>query len=104
MERKEKFQCPNCGTKLPFMFVVKIKNDHEFNCPSCGASLVPEKTKSFTWGYIIGLLAFLVPFNVMLYFEDDFLLALLVGTVCGLTAIFLVSVYVYSNIRLTKSI
>ena len=86
------------------MFVVKIKNDHEFDCPSCGESLVPEKTKSFTWGYIIGFLAFVVPAQIMLYLYDDIVLAMLAGTACGMTAIFTIALYVYSNTRLTKSV
>jgi|SRR5690554_6542356 len=104
MKKTESFQCPNCGTKLPFSFVVKIKNDHEFDCPNCGAALVPEKTKPFLWGYVIGFLAFVVPAQVLLYQYDDIALAFSVSAVCTLVAILFVALYVYSNTNLTKSI
>jgi predicted RNA-binding Zn-ribbon protein involved in translation (DUF1610 family) len=104
MERKESFQCPHCRTKLPFFFVAKIKNDHEFECPNCGETLVPEKTKSFLWGYVLGFLAFVVPGQILLYLYDDFVLAFMASTICALTAIFLIAVYIYSNTSLNKSI
>ena len=103
MQRKEKFQCPNCGKKLPFMFVVKIKNDHEFDCPNCGETLVPKKTKPFLWGYILGFLALVAPAQALLYLHDDIVLALIAGSACGLTVIFLIALYVYSTTSLTKS-
>jgi len=104
MEKEENFQCPHCCVKLPFIYVVKIKNDHEFDCPHCGGTIVPEKTKSFLWGYVLGFLAFVVPAQITLYLYDDIVLTFVVSTMCSLTVIFLISVYIYSNTRLTKSL
>lgn len=104
MNQGQNFICPHCRSKLPFSYVLKIKTDHQFDCPSCGETLVPLKTKSFTWGYIIGFLAFVVPGQILLYLYDDIGLAFMVSTVSALTAILIISVYIYSNTRLTKPI
>lgn len=104
MKKTESFQCPHCWRKLPFSFVVKIKNDHEFECPNCREMLVPEKTKSFLWGYVLGFLSFVVPAQVLLYLYDDITLAFSVSAVCAMVAILLIALYVYSNTSLTKSI
>lgn len=103
METKEKFQCPHCKKKLPFFFVVKIKSDHEFECPNCGNTIVPESTKSFVWGYVLGFLSFVVPAQLLLYLYNDFLLAFMVSIMSALTVIFFIALYVYSNTILTKS-
>lgn len=103
METKEKFQCPHCKSKLPFLFVVKIKNGHEFECPSCGETIMPEQTKSFLWGYVLGFLSFVVPAQVIIYMYDNIVLAFMVSTMSALTVIFLIALYVYSNTILTKS-
>jgi len=102
MDTKETFTCPHCGQKLPFRIIMKVKNDFEFECPYCGLSMVPKKTKSFTWGYIIGFLSFAVPQQIVLYLHRDILLAFLIGFLHSLTAFGLVSVYIYCNTTFIK--
>jgi hypothetical protein len=102
MEKKEKSECPYCKKKLPFSYVIKIKNDHSFECPNCCEIISPETTKSFTSGYILGFLGFIIPAKVLLYFYDGFFFAFLGGLMSGITVIFLISLYVYYNTILTK--
>ena len=103
MEKKEKFECPHCKKKLPFFYVIKIKSDHEFECQYCGKAIVPEHTKSFTWGYVLGFLGFIIPAKVLLYLYNNFLFAFLAGLMSGLTVVFFIALFIYSNTILTKT-
>jgi DNA-directed RNA polymerase subunit RPC12/RpoP len=103
MDRKEKFKCPHCKKKLHFFFVVKIKSDHEFECQYCGKSMVPVSSKSFAWGYGIGFFAFVIPAQILLYFNHDFLFAFFVTMVSGLLSVSLIGLYVYMTTSLVKS-
>ncbi len=103
MERKEKFECPHCKKKLPFFFVVIIKSGHAFECQNCGKTIIPESTKSFTWGYVFGFLGFIIPAKILLYFYNDFLFAFLAGLMSGLTVVFFIALFIYSNTILTKT-
>ena len=103
MDRKEKFECPHCKKKLPFFFVVKIKSDHEFECQYCGKSMVPVSSKSFAWSYGIGFFAFVIPAQILLYLNHDFLFAFFVAMVSGLLSVSLIGLYVYMTTSLVKS-
>lgn len=103
MDRKEKFECPHCKKKLPFLFVVKIKSDHEFESQYCGKSMVPVSSKSFAWGYGIGFFAFVIPAQILLYFNHDFLFAFFVAMTSGLLSVSLIGLYVYTTTSLVKS-
>ena len=103
MERKEKFECPHCKMELPFFFVIKIKSDHEFECQHCARSMVPESSKSFAWGYGIGFFACVIPAQILLYLNHDFLLTFSVAMVSGLLSVFLIGLYVYTTTSLIKS-
>ena len=103
MERKEKFECPHCKMKLPFFFVIKIKTDHEFDCLYCGEKMVPERSKSFTWGYVIGFLSFVLPAQILRYLNQDFVVVFLVALLFGLVSVFFVASYVYTTTHLIKS-
>ena len=104
MEKKESFTCPHCEEKLPFRMLLIVKNDHTFKCPLCGEALVPHKTKSFTWGYIIGFLSFALPQQIVFYLHQDNGLAFLIGILHAVTAIGLVSLYFYFNTKFSKAI
>lgn len=103
METKEPFSCPHCGEKLPFKIIMKVKNGHEFECPFCGESMVPLKTKSFTWGYMIGFLSFAVPQQIVYYLHQDIVLSFLIGFLHAVTAFGLVSLYLYFNTKFIKA-
>ncbi len=103
MERKEKFECPNCKKKLPFFFVTKIKTDHAFDCINCGEKIIPERSKSFTWGYVIGFLSFVIPAQTLLYLNHDFLVSFLLALLFGLVSVFFVATYIYTTTHLIKS-
>ena len=103
MEKKESFTCPHCKEKLPFRMLLIVKNDHTFKCPLCGEALVPHKTKSFTWGYIIGFLSFALPQQVVFYLHQDIILAFLIGFLHAVTAFGLVSLYFYFNTKFSKA-
>jgi DNA-directed RNA polymerase subunit RPC12/RpoP len=103
MNPSQNFVCPHCHTKLPFSYVARIKNDHEFDCPNCGETLVPQKVKSFLWGYVVGFFAMALPGQVMLYLYDDFLLALTVGALCFAVVLIAFCLYLYTNTKIVKS-
>jgi DNA-directed RNA polymerase subunit RPC12/RpoP len=103
MERKEKFECPHCKKKLPFFFVTKIKADHVFDCLYCGEKIIPESSKSFTWGYVIGFLSFVLPAQFLHYLNHNFLVSFLAALLFGLVSVFLVASYVYTTTDLIKS-
>lgn len=103
METKEPFSCPHCGKKLPFRLILKVKNEHVFECPYCGGAVVPKKTKSFAWGYVIGFLSFAVPQQIVFYLHQDILLAFLIGFLHALTAFVLVSLYLYFHTKFIKA-
>ena len=103
MEMKEKFECPHCKKKLPFFFVTKIKADHAFDCLNCGKKIITERSKSFTWGYVIGFLSFVIPAQTLLYFNHNFLVSFLVALLFGLVSVFFVASYVYTTTHLIKS-
>jgi predicted RNA-binding Zn-ribbon protein involved in translation (DUF1610 family) len=103
MEMKEKFECPHCKKKLPFFFVIKIKSEHEFECQHCGKSMVPVSSKSFAWGYGIGFFAFVIPAQILLYLNHDFLFAFSVAMMSGLLSVFLIGLYVFTTTSLVKS-
>jgi hypothetical protein len=100
---KGKFECPHCKMKSPFFFVTKIKTDHAFDCLNSGEKIVPESSKSFAWGYGIGFFAFVIPAQILLYFNHDFLFAFFVAMVSGLLSVFLIGLYVYTTTSLVKS-
>lgn len=103
MERKEKFECPHCKKILPFFFVTKIKADYAFDCLNCGEKIIPERSKSFTWGYVIGFLSFVIPAQTLFYLNYDFLVSFLAALLFGLVSVFLVASYVYTTTHLIKS-
>jgi len=102
MDSKKTFVCPHCSKKLPFRNIMKVKNGHEFNCPNCGEAIVPLKTKSFTWGFVIGFLAFAVPQQIIFHLHQDIVLAFLIGILNAVTAFVLVSIYLYCNTVFVK--
>ncbi|MGN7885427.1 hypothetical protein [Dyadobacter sp. 22481] len=98
MSNPKVFTCPACNNELGFKNVVKVADGHEFNCPHCGTTIVPEKSKTWRWGYLIGLISVVVPSKVYLeYFQDNIVVALMIGAVCGATAIMGICVYVYKT-------
>jgi len=103
METEEPFCCPHCERKLPFRLIMKVKNEHVIDCPFCGESVVPKKTKSFTWGYVIGFLSFVVPEQIVFYLHEDIVMAFLIGFLHALTAFGLVSLYLYCNTKFIKA-
>lgn len=103
MEMKEKFKCPHCKMKLPFFFVTKIKTDHAFDCLYCGEKMVSERSKSFTWGYVIGFLSVVIPAQALRYLNHDFLVSFLAALLFGLVSVFFVASYVYTTTHLIKA-
>ncbi|SDG30136.1 hypothetical protein SAMN04487996_11788 [Dyadobacter soli] len=96
MKNQKIFCCPACGNELAFKHVIKVADGHGFNCPHCGTSITPQKSKSWKWGYLIGLISVVVPSKVYLeYFQDNIFVALAIGAMCGATAIMGICVYVY---------
>jgi len=99
---KEKFSCPNCGIRLPFSYVFKIKNDHVFACPCCKQGLKPLKTKSWNWGFAIGFLVVVIPTKLYLSFRDDIVGALAIGAFTGLLSVLAIGLYLYASTTLLK--
>ncbi|MBI0397984.1 hypothetical protein [Cyclobacterium marinum] len=104
MKKKESFTCPYCEKKLSFRVILKEKKDHVLECPLCGKSVAPQKTKSFTWGYIIGFLSFALPQQIVFYLHQDNDLAFLIGFLHAVTAFGLVSLYFYFYTKFSKAI
>jgi len=102
MDKKEPFTCPHCDKKLPFRIIMKVKNGHEFECPHCEGVVVPLKTKSFTWGYVIGFLSFAIPQQIVFYLHQDIIMAFLIGILHSVTSFALVSIYLYCNTEFVK--
>jgi DNA-directed RNA polymerase subunit RPC12/RpoP len=102
MEIKESFICPHCRKKLPFRLILKVKSGHAFNCPYCGEGMVPLKTKSFTWGYMIGFLSFAIPQQIVFYFHQDFMLSFLIGLLHAIIVFGLVSLYLFYSTEFVK--
>jgi hypothetical protein len=73
-------------------------------CPLCGKSVAPQRTKSFTWGYLIVFLSFALPQQIVYYLHLDNVLAFLIGLFHAVTAFGLVSLYFYSNTKFSKAI
>ncbi|WP_339711862.1 hypothetical protein [Cyclobacterium amurskyense] len=103
MKKKESFTCPYCEKKLSFRVIIKGKKDHVLECPFCGKSVAPQRTKSFTWGYIIGFVSFTLPQQIVFYLHQDNVLAFLIGIFHAVTAIGLVSLYFYSYTKFSKA-
>jgi hypothetical protein len=96
--KKATFTCPVCQTRLKFKNVIRIADNHGINCPHCNAVLAPNETKTWKWCYFIGFISVVVPSKVYLeYFHDNIIVALLIGAMCGTTAIMGICVYVYKN-------
>tara|TARA_R110001599_G_scaffold221395_4_gene419991 strand:- start:5849 stop:6232 length:384 start_codon:yes stop_codon:yes gene_type:complete len=104
MKKKESSTCPHCEKTLPFRVILKVKKDHVLECPLCGKSVAPQRTKSFTWGYIIGFLSFALPQQIVFYLHQDNVLAFLIGFLHAVTAFGLVSLYFYYNTKFSKAI
>lgn len=102
MDTKELFVGPHCRIKLPFRLILKVKSGYAFNCPYCGEVMVPLKTKSFTWGYIIGFLSFVFPHQIVIYLNQDFMLSFLIGLLHSVTAFGLDSLYLYYSTKFVK--
>lgn len=96
MNDKKVFICPSCKHNLGFKNVIKIADDHDFKCPYCGTLLTPKQSKTWRWGFLIGLISVVVPAKIYLeYFQDNIFVALLIAATCGATAIMGICVYVY---------
>lgn len=102
MSNQKFFSCPACGNKLTFKNVIKVAEGHGFNCPGCGTSIKPQKTKTWKWGYLIGLVSVVVPPKIYLtYFHGTIFVALSIGTICGVTATMGICIYVYRTTNFT---
>ena len=104
MKKKESFTCPYCEKKLSFRVILKGKKDHSFECLLCGEAVVPQKIKSFSWGYIIGFMSFALPQQIVFYLHQDNVLAFLIGFLHAVTTFVLVSLYFYFNTKFSKAI
>ena len=94
---------PALQKEITLLFLVKIKSDHEFECQYCGKSMVPVSSKSFAWGYGIGFFAFVIPAQILLCLNHDFLFAFFVAMTSGLLSVSLIGLYVYTTTSLVKS-
>ncbi len=103
METNEPFCCPHCERKMPFRLIMKVKKDHVFECPYCEGGVVPKKTKSFAWGYVLGFLSFVIPQQIVFYLHEDIVLAFLIGFLHFVVAFGLVSLYLYLNTEFIKA-
>ncbi|WAC13158.1 hypothetical protein [Dyadobacter pollutisoli] len=94
--KKETFTCPACKNDLGFKNLIKIADGHDFKCPHCGTFLRPQQSKTWRWGFLIGSISAVVPAKIYLeYFQDNIFVALMIGAICGATAIMGICVYVY---------
>ena len=87
--------CHYCNTSLPFKTVLKVANDRELTCPNCHKILIPNKTKSWAWGAIIGFLSVILPSKVISYYGAGFLISISVGAFSGMIGVGLVALYIY---------
>ena len=98
MEIKENnFSCPKCGQKISIKELFNFKKGHETICPRCNEYLMPEKSKSWNWGFFIGFISVIIPGKICLYFFDSFILLMLTGLLIGSIAIICIAYFVYKT-------
>jgi len=96
--KKATFTCPACHDDIGFKNVMKVADNHDFKCPHCNTSLTLKQSKTWRWGFLIGLISVVVPAKICLeYFQYNIFVALAIGAVCGATAIIGICVYVYKS-------
>src|SRR5690606_13671771 len=99
---KKPFSCPHCAKTFPFWMILKVKKRHKFECPNCGGVVVPLRTKSFTWGFVIGFLSFALPHQIIIYLNQDIVLAFLIGLLHAIVTFGLVSLYLFCTTIFVK--
>ncbi len=94
---------PELQKEITLLFCDQDKTDHAFDCLNCGEKIIPERSKSFTWGYVIGFLSFVILAQTLLYLNHDFLVSFLLALLFGLVSVFFVATYIYTTTHLIKS-
>ena len=59
--------------------------------------LKPENTKSWNWGFFIGFIGTVVPFQLSIFYFENFLIAVFIGIICAMISIFAVAFFTYSR-------
>lgn len=90
-----KFSCPKCKTKVPFMEVFKFKTSHVTTCSHCDLGIVPKNIKSWNFGFFVGFVSVVIPAFLILRYYNNFPLAMLIGVGTGLLGIFSMALYTY---------
>ncbi|SFA44180.1 hypothetical protein SAMN04488511_10448 [Pedobacter suwonensis] len=94
---KNTFVCPKCNNNIPWTEMLQFKKGHETVCSNCKTHLVTKNPVSFSWGFLLGFLGFIVPAKTISYLYDNILLAFICG-VSGATLIILILlIYLYNT-------
>jgi hypothetical protein len=58
---------------------MNVNNKYVIECPQSGEGAVLKTSRSFVWGYVLGVLNFVIPQQIVFYLQQDNAMALLVG-------------------------
>ena len=99
-----KFSCPKCQTKVPFMEVFKFKTNHLTTCSKCGLGIVPKNIKSWNFGFFVGFISVVIPAFLILRYYNNFPIAMVVGVVTGSVGIFSMALYTYLTTEFEEAV
>lgn len=83
--------------------MLQLRKNHETVCVNCNTHLVTQKPVSFSWGFFLGFLGFVIPTKTISYLYDNVLLAFLCGVLGATIIIILLLVYIYNTTEFVEA-
>lgn len=96
-----KFICPKCLTKVPWVEMLNFKKNHITLCSNCNSHLIPKNQISFLQGFIPGVLGFIVPAKTITYLYDNILFGFFAGVTGAICVIVFLLIYIYKMTKFT---
>lgn len=90
-----KFKCPKCDRPIPIKELFNFNKKHQTVCNNCKITMKPKNIKSWNWGFIIGFATFVIPAKISLLYNDNYLMAAIIGFAGGTIGIISVALYTY---------